>query len=268
MQYNYHFFDSVKLHNYIILCILLKNNRTLKKIVMKKIAVGIYTVGMLFLLSCGSNKSNTDELSAGVKEVSSQQSSTTSDPGSISTNLPAPDVQSQTSTTAISPEGQTPAGANAPGVRLNPAHGEPGHDCSIDVGKPLPASGSAKTNPAVQVNSAAAPATNTVVEIPPPAQTTGTKSGLNPAHGQPGHRCDIAEGAPLNGGAPASTATPTKNVVVQSSGLPQKISVPPVTNAPPSPIPAAGATGAGLNPAHGQPGHRCEIAVGAPLPKQ
>lgn len=236
---------------------------------MKKIAVSIYTVGMLFLLSCGSNKSNTDELSAGVKEVSSQQASTTSDPGAISTNLSAPGVQSQTATTAISPEGLAPAGANASGVRLNPAHGEPGHDCSIDVGKPLPASGSAKTNPAVQATSSGAPATNTAVEIPLPAQTTGTKSGLNPAHGQPGHRCDIAEGAPLSS-APAATAattTPTKNVAVQSSGLPQKITVPPVTSAPPSPIPA-GATGAGLNPAHGQPGHRCEIAVGAPLPKQ
>lgn len=234
---------------------------------MKKVAISIYIVGMLFLLSCGSNKSNTDELSAGAKEVSSQQTSATSDPGSISTNLPAPGVQSQTTTTTNSPEGQTPVGANASGVRLNPAHGEPGHDCSIDVGKPLPGSGSAKTNPAVQVTSATAPATNTVVEIPSPAQsTTGTKTGLNPAHGQPGHRCEIAVGAPLSS-APAVTKTPANNVAVQSNGLPEKISVPAVATVPSAPAPAA-ATGSGLNPAHGQPGHRCEIAVGAPLPKQ
>ena len=96
--------------------------------------------------------------------------------------------------------------------------------------------------------------------------TTGTKTGLNPAHGQPGHRCEIAVGAPLSS-APAVTKAPANNVAVQSNGLPEKISVPAVATVPSAPAPAA-ATGSGLNPAHGQPGHRCEIAVGAPLPKQ
>lgn len=68
--------------------------------------------------------------------------------------------------------------------------------------------------------------------IPPvqqPIQTT-TSSGVNPPHGQPGHRCDIAVGAPLGG-----------NGIIDN-------------------------TTANLNPPHGQAGHRCDIAVGAPLP--
>src|SRR6218665_1308736 len=39
-------------------------------------------------------------------------------------------------------------------------------------------------------------------------------AGLNPAHGQPGHRCDIAVGAPLSS-APAATAQ--QPTVVQSA---------------------------------------------------
>lgn len=53
---------------------------------------------------------------------------------------------------------------------------------------------------------------------------------LNPAHGAPGHRCDIAVGQPLD-----SKPVPQNN--------------------------------ANINPPHGQPGHRCDIAVGAPLTK-
>lgn len=60
-------------------------------------------------------------------------------------------------------------------------------------------------------------------------KTAPEKIVLNPAHGQPGHRCDIAVGQPLN-------SKPEKKV----SG--------------------------NMNPAHGQPGHRCDLPVGAPLP--
>lgn len=64
---------------------------------------------------------------------------------------------------------------------------------------------------------------------------------LNPAHGQPGHRCDIPVGAPLNS---ASTNSSTN----AQSGTPVKNS-----------------DGVALNPPHGQPGHRCDIKVGDPL---
>jgi hypothetical protein len=72
--------------------------------------------------------------------------------------------------------------------------------------------------------------------------TTESKGdiALNPAHGQPGHRCDISVGAPLD-------SAPTT----------------PVTSNQGSPL--INASAQNLNPAHGQPGHRCDIAVGAPL---
>jgi hypothetical protein len=50
---------------------------------------------------------------------------------------------------------------------------------------------------------------------------------LNPPHGEPGHRCDIPVGSPLN--------PPVEKKEVR------------------------------LNPPHGEPGHRCDIAVGSPL---
>jgi hypothetical protein len=75
--------------------------------------------------------------------------------------------------------------------------------------------------------------------------STGTTDSpmLNPAHGQPGHRCELPVGAPLTGNA--STQTPT--------------TIPVAATQPAAP---AGLT---LNPAHGQPGHRCDLPVGAPL---
>jgi hypothetical protein len=73
-------------------------------------------------------------------------------------------------------------------------------------------------------------------------------NGLNPAHGQPGHRCDIAVGAPLNS-KPASASTSAATPV----------------NAKPIVLPPDTLFAKGLNPAHGQPGHRCDIAVGKPL---
>ena len=79
-------------------------------------------------------------------------------------------------------------------------------------------------------------------------------AGVNPAHGQPGHRCDIAVGAPLNS-APANPSTPVQNVSTTTAtpAAPQIVSSTPAKTAP------------GMNPPHGQPGHRCDISVGAPL---
>ena len=75
---------------------------------------------------------------------------------------------------------------------------------------------------------------------------------INPAHGQPGHRCDIAVGAPLpSGNAPA---VPVVQVSPQIS----------INQASPF-SPVANITNPKINPAHGEPGHRCDIAVGAPL---
>ena len=97
-----------------------------------------------------------------------------------------------------------------------------------------------------------APQSNTVsVNQPQP-----TAPGMNPPHGQPNHRCDIPVGAPLN--SKKAEPTTVKTTDIQTT-----------TTAPIAPTENnAGSTtvAAGMNPAHGQPNHRCDIPVGAPLP--
>ena len=107
----------------------------------------------------------------------------------------------------------------------------------------------------------AAAATPTTATTP---ATTSSSAALNPEHGKPGHRCDIAVGAPLNSAPTVITAPATNNAspttTTTTTTTPNPI---PVSTNPTPTQPAK--TGAGLNPAHGQPGHRCDIAVGAPL---
>jgi len=83
----------------------------------------------------------------------------------------------------------------------------------------------------------------------PPAssQSSTIAPGMNPPHGQPGHRCDIAVGAPLDS-PPGTGKTPP---VASQQNVPAQTTTP--TTAP------------GMNPPHGQPNHRCDIPVGAPL---
>lgn len=104
----------------------------------------------------------------------------------------------------------------------------------------------------------APPSIVTTPMVPSTGKPTGSEASsgaLNPAHGQPGHRCDLAVGAPLpTAGSPVQIPTPVTTA-------PAPTPTPPV--AVPTPT-TAGGTGA-KNPEHGQPGHRCDIAVGAPL---
>lgn len=85
--------------------------------------------------------------------------------------------------------------------------------------------------------------------------TVGGDVALNPEHGQPGHTCALPVGAPLNGSAPAAPAQ-NQNM----TPMPMNDLNPGMLQTTPT-VP----TGAGLNPEHGQPGHVCEIPVGAPL---
>ena len=107
--------------------------------------------------------------------------------------------------------------------------------------------------PIIMNNSApVAPESNTVsVNQPQP-----TAPGMNPPHGQPNHRCDIPVGAPLN----SKKAEPT---TVKTTDIQTTTTAPIAT-----PENNAGSTTVadGMNLAHGQPGHRCDIPVGAPLP--
>lgn len=104
---------------------------------------------------------------------------------------------------------------------------------------------------------------NSVIQTSSPAngQTAGNNSNvkLNPAHGQPGHRCDINVGEPLN--SPPATPTSQNN----NQAKPQTVT-PPVTQ--PAVVSAPVPDTLTVNPAHGQPGHDCTIAVGQPLKKK
>lgn len=80
-------------------------------------------------------------------------------------------------------------------------------------------------------------------------------AGMNPAHGQPGHRCDISVGAPLNSKPAPANAQP--QVVTTQPQTPSNVTV--------KEVPNTVKTAPGMNPPHGEPNHRCDIAVGAPL---
>ena len=129
-------------------------------------------------------------------------------------------------------------GINLP--TLNPAHGQPGHDCAVEVGAPLKSSGAAKAN----VITTPTVSTTPTINAQPAAKTA---AGLNPPHGQPGHKCEVEVGAPLNS-APTS-ATPATSTI----------------NNTPAQTPKANSGNVKLNPAHGQQGHDCAVPVGQPL---
>jgi len=97
-------------------------------------------------------------------------------------------------------------------------------------------------------------------QVTPATSTQGSTQGsmqggvtLNPPHGQPGHRCDIQVGEPLN--AQAANSNPIQQSTIDVNNL---IPTPKPTSSPSS-------GGGGINPAHGQPGHRCDVKVGDPL---
>ncbi len=77
---------------------------------------------------------------------------------------------------------------------------------------------------------------------------TKTTAALNPEHGQPGHRCDIPVGTSLD--QPANTQM-QQNTTSANPNV--------------SPVRVNGSAALTKNPAHGEPGHRCDIPVGADL---
>lgn len=103
-----------------------------------------------------------------------------------------------------------------------------------------------------------------------PTQTqVAVKPGMNPPHGQPGHRCDIPVGASLSTPVKAQPK-PVGGATITQQTLPTSQNNVPLpafttTDAPSSTTPVV--TAPGMNPPHGQAGHVCSVAVGAPLPK-
>ncbi|MBF4515011.1 hypothetical protein IRZ71_01590 [Flavobacterium sp. ANB] len=151
---------------------------------------------------------------------------------------------------------------------LNPAHGQPGHRCDIAVGAPLnsaPTQGQTTTTQPTQSVQVNAPQQNVVTTTTTIAAPVKVGKGMNPSHGQPGHRCDIPVGAPLN----SPVAAKQTAAAPQGGSSSQTFTVtPPANNNVPALLSTETPTVAeGMNPAHGQPGHRCDIPVGAALPK-
>ena len=96
------------------------------------------------------------------------------------------------------------------------------------------------------------------------ANSPADKPALNPEHGLPYHRCEIPVGAPIDS-APPQNAAP--QVMPQQSAANSSFNTNPISPslAPSSaPVQATGPKPAN-NPAHGEPHHRCDLEVGAPL---
>ncbi|MGB3005892.1 MAG: hypothetical protein WBC06_05270 [Chitinophagaceae bacterium] len=217
------------------------------------------------IAGCGSSSSN-ESTTPETTPVSTQPATTITDTFS---KQPAAGIQVSA---PVVPTTNPPVAGKA---GLNPAHGQPGHRCEIAVGAPL----DSKPNQPVITNNQQPVVTKNTQAITIPYNTQPANgqtnpivinpgnmgvsaAGLNPEHGKPGHRCDIAVGAPLN-----SKPTTTQPVINTNPQPTVKQTSPTLTSPPVIP----NATAAGLNPEHGKPGHRCDIAVGAPLdskPKQ
>ncbi len=126
---------------------------------------------------------------------------------------------------------------------------------------PVTIPGTTPTVPATQTTPVALTPQQNNVQVTQPgtiatttAPAAATAPGMNPPHGQPGHRCDISVGAPLNSKpAPANVQQQPTTVTAQ----PNPVSV--------TQVPNTQKTAPGMNPPHGEPGHRCDISVGAPL---
>ena len=206
---------------------------------MKLISPVIAFLALSTIVSCGENKNIEDNNSPA---LNTESSSTLNQP--LQTNETA--LKPSDSVTLPQVNNQV---ISANTGKLNPAHGEPGHRCEIAVGAPLDGSPA----PATNIQTTTAPPVSMPALETKPNQTANPNLKINPAHGQPGHRCDIAVGAPLDG--TSSINKNTNNTTVQPAAI--------TTNA--NIQQTASASNLKINPAHGQPGHRCDIAVGAPL---
>jgi len=128
---------------------------------------------------------------------------------------------------------------------VNPAHGQPNHRCDIAVGAPL--------NTSIGGETSAQP--TSVQSTQGINAKTVTAKGMNPPHGETNH--------PLNSKPTATATTTDSNAAQEAKDYTVQQAVPALL----STAAADTQTAVGMNPAHGKTGHRCDIAVGAPLPK-
>lgn len=142
--------------------------------------------------------------------ASCNTSNSSNEASQVPVNLPAPAAVNPTNQTNPGPTGDSmkvvdPLPASEVSDKLNPPHGQPGHLCEIPVGSPLPKSAAAAApsnapapNPTITTLPAPVtiPAGNIKATQPAAAPANGSVK-LNPPHGQPGHDCTVAVGAPL-----------------------------------------------------------------------
>ncbi len=145
-------------------------------------------------------------------------------------------------TACTDPQATTDTETDAMLVNTSPA--SPGASSAQSASVITPAAGKQDQTPATQGST----------------QAAKTSAAVNPPHGQPGHRCDIAVGAPLD--APAGSGSMPVNV--QQGPAPASMTIPASTPNSTT-INPDGSSTVKLNPPHGQPGHDCAKPVGAPL---
>lgn len=207
-----------------------QNNCNLQLLKLKTMSLKLYSLSFILiaaLFSC-SQKSDKDEIDESLLNAAKENKpadtslakSNTVQPANAVVNPLAAPAPGNTAPVFTVPVNQTqtpvqiqPAQPSQPAsVQLNPAHGQPGHRCDINVGAPLD---SKPTQPNVNP----APTITTTPPVNTPVQNVAQKTlpGMNPPHGEPGHRCDISVGAPLN-----SKSTPITNPVVTNDAPPVK----------------------------------------------
>ena len=236
---------------------------------MKKFSIAIVIILMVSAISCKNSSDKPTAKDQNPKSGSMELAQATSQ-GSATTPAAIPNPFK-------APPSILPVTSTAPG--MNPPHGQPNHRCDIPVGAPLNSppksstsapSATAPSNSPVQITTT--PITSS--QLNAPYQTTA--AGMNPPHGQPNHRCDIAVGVPLD--SPPGTGKTTPPASSQPTAPYQVTTSPSTASQPNSPIqitttplPAGQSnapvqpTAPGMNPPHGQPNHRCDIPVGASL---
>ena len=149
--------------------------------IFKQILFSSAVIAALALSSCSEETQNNTSTAQDAETDAMLINTSTAVPGASSAQ--AATVISPTATSQAATQGSTQAAKTV--AALNPPHGQPGHDCSVEVGAPLNKPGTAKT-------SSAAPQVQSATSAP------ATGSGrVNPPHGQPGHDCAVAVGAPL-----------------------------------------------------------------------
>lgn len=154
--------------------------------------------------------------------------------------------------------------------KVNPPHGQPGHVCGNETQQQtISTQVQPNSNQQYTINQ---PVTKTITTNP-----IKTAKGMNPPHGQPGHRCDIAVGAPLNSKPTSvpvnkSSQVSTQTNTTQNSGFsvtpvdPTKQNNTPALLTPNNEQTTSSATG--VNPPHGQPGHVCGTPTSTTTPTE